>query len=228
MNYFIIGDIHGCYYTFLKLLKKWNPKNEYLILVGDLIDRGNFSAWVVKKCIEIVEHNKNCMILKGNHEAEFVEYIKKGRNENWTRQGGSETLLNFKANNLDFEKTANWFDKMPLFFETSFIHISHAGISATDFPYHESNPDGVLWNRSQLKNIGKVQIHGHTPLKTNDALFNKSSNSWNIDSGAYYGFGLTGIKLNQDAKILETINIRTDERDIDSLPTTHTQADLKS
>jgi len=214
MDYFIMGDIHGCYYTFLKLLKKWNPESEFLILVGDLIDKGNFNTLVVKKCLELVEHNTNCIVLKGNHEAEYIEYIKKGINDNWTSQGGDKTLSDFKTNNSDLKKIANWFDKMPLFYETASMHISHAGVSATEFPYNESNPDGVLWNRSELKNLGKVQVHGHTPLHNNNALYNKNSNSWNIDSGACYGFGLTGIKLGEDATMLEIINIPTDNRDI--------------
>jgi len=213
MDYFIIGDIHGCYYTFLKLLQKWDSENEYLILVGDLIDKGNFSALVVKKCLEIALI-KNCVILKGNHEAEYIEYIKKGTNENWTNQVGDKTLADFNTNSLDLKKTANWFDKMPLFHETAFIHISHAGVSTTEFPYNENNPDGVLWNRSELKNLGKVQIHGHASIKNNNAVYHKKSNSWNIDSGACYGFGLTGIKMRQDDKVMEVINIPTDHRDI--------------
>lgn len=29
MNYFIIGDVHGCYYTFKNLLNKyWDKENE--------------------------------------------------------------------------------------------------------------------------------------------------------------------------------------------------------
>ncbi len=45
MNLLIIGDIHGCFNTFKTLLDKhWKSDAEILIQLGDLIDRGNFSA----------------------------------------------------------------------------------------------------------------------------------------------------------------------------------------
>jgi hypothetical protein len=32
MNYLVIGDVHGCYYTFNNLITKhWNKENEVLI-----------------------------------------------------------------------------------------------------------------------------------------------------------------------------------------------------
>ena len=42
MNLFIVGDIHGCYYTFKTLLQRyWDEKNDVLIQVGDLIENLN-------------------------------------------------------------------------------------------------------------------------------------------------------------------------------------------
>lgn len=71
-----------------------------------------------------------------------------------------------------------------------------------------------MWNRNELKNVGKVQIHGHTPLKKNTPSFNEKSNSWNIDTGTYYGFGLTGIKLSQKGELLANLNVKTNKKDI--------------
>lgn len=50
-NTFVIGDVHGCYYTLLNLVKKL-PSDANLIFVGDLCDKGNFS----KEVIEFVMH----------------------------------------------------------------------------------------------------------------------------------------------------------------------------
>ena len=73
MNYFIIGDVHGCYHTLYALLEQWNPKSEHLILVGDLIDRGNYSWLVVDKCLSLLnDPSVFVTILKGNHEAELI------------------------------------------------------------------------------------------------------------------------------------------------------------
>ncbi len=214
MNYFIIGDIHGCYYTLLEILENWNPEKEYLIFVGDLIDRGNYSSQVVNLCLELSNHN-NCSILKGNHELEFIEYYEKGENDNWLNQCGQETIENFEENKIDLKNTALWLKNMPLKFETDYILVTHAGLSQTENPFDENNMDGVLWNRNELINVNKVQVHGHSPLLKNEPIFNAKSNSWNIDTGAYYGFGLTGIKMDNQGKMISAINVKTNKKDIE-------------
>ncbi|KFF26978.1 metallophosphoesterase family protein [Chryseobacterium vrystaatense] len=213
MNFFIIGDVHGCFYTLEELIKYWNTENEYLIFLGDLIDRGNYSSKVVEKCMELQKSYINCIVLKGNHEYEFIEYCEKGENLNWTRQCGEKTLDDFNRNHINYGQIRDWFKSLPLKYETDFLMITHAGISETENPYNESHDDSVLWNRKDLKNIGKLQIHGHTPLKAGKPLFNDHSKSINIDTGAVYGFGLTGLKISGNASIIETINIPTDVRD---------------
>jgi serine/threonine protein phosphatase 1 len=37
---FAIGDIHGSVNELENLLQQWNPENERLVLLGDLVDRG--------------------------------------------------------------------------------------------------------------------------------------------------------------------------------------------
>jgi len=51
-----------------------------------------------------------------------------------------------------------------------------------------------LWNRGQLKNIGKLQIIGHTPCESGNAEFNRISSTLNIDTGVYRPVGLTAVK----------------------------------
>ena len=59
MNLFIVGDIHGCYYTFKSLLQRyWDEKNEVLIQVGDLIDRGNHTPQTIMYCKELQQKHK--------------------------------------------------------------------------------------------------------------------------------------------------------------------------
>ena len=214
MVLFVIGDIHGCHYTFIEMLKHWSRKEEYLISVGDLIDRGKNSALVVKECIKILSDHSNSTFLKGNHEAEFTDYFDLGKNDNWTDQGGDKTIMNFTLNNINLKTTVEFFNLMPLKFENENLLITHAGISDTTDPFEERNRKSVLWNRGELKNIGKLQIHGHVPLKNVKPLYNTKSNSWNIDTGAAYGFGLTGLKISSEGKVIEIIHTETDERDI--------------
>jgi serine/threonine protein phosphatase 1 len=214
MNYFIIGDIHGCYYTFNNMLTHWNPASEYLVLVGDLIDRGNFSAGVVRQCMELMKENERVVIIKGNHEAEFIEHVATGYNANWMAQRGQKTLDNFAAADMDLVRTAAWMRTFPLKLEQEGLVVTHGGISHTAYPFDENNNDGVLWNRQPLKNIGKVQVHGHTPLKRRDPAYDALANAWNIDTGAVYGYGLTGLRLDARGNLLAQFFEATDQRDI--------------
>ncbi|GIN87436.1 hypothetical protein J6TS2_38220 [Heyndrickxia sporothermodurans] len=77
MNYFVIGDVHGCYYTFHNLLNKhWNKVNEMIIQLGDLIDRGKNSPQMVGFAMKLSKHFPNQVIfLKGNHEYEITEHF---------------------------------------------------------------------------------------------------------------------------------------------------------
>ncbi|MEK6494466.1 metallophosphoesterase family protein [Myroides odoratimimus] len=217
MNYFIIGDIHGCYHTFCSLLEQWDSSNEHLILVGDLIDRGNYSWLVVEKCLALLNDTTlSVTVLKGNHEAELIQYIKDGRHEIWTSQCGLATLEDFHRHHVDLQNLLPHLERLPLMFETSSFIVTHAGVCDTANPYEETNWDGVLWTRKPLVNLHKLQVHGHTPLKQNHPQYTVDSHSYNIDTGAYYGYGLTGIKLDQVANVIEIINIPTDRRDIAS------------
>ncbi|WP_121965555.1 metallophosphoesterase [Myroides sp. N17-2] len=216
MQYFIIGDIHGCYHTFCSLLEQWDSQTEHLILVGDLIDRGNYSWLVINKCCALLaEPSVSVTILKGNHEAELIQYIHDGHHEIWTSQCGLATLADFEKHSVDLSHLLPWLENLSLKYETSSFIITHAGVSDTINPYDESNWDGVLWTRKPLANLHKLQVHGHTPLKQNHPQYTLDSNSYNIDTGAYYGYGLTGIKLSPQAEVLDIITIPTDIRDIE-------------
>lgn len=214
MDYFVVGDIHGCFFTLQALLQKWDREREHLILVGDLIDRGLHSPHVVAYCQELQAAQHQVTILKGNHEYEFCVFSDLGDHPSWLRQGGTSTVEAFRTANISIKDTAAWFKLLPLSFETPQLLITHAGVSGTIHTYDETHEDSVLWNRKPLVNIGKLQIHGHTPLKTDTPCFDPESSSLNIDTGAAYGFGLTAAKIHADGTILQIFHTSTDSRDI--------------
>lgn len=214
MNYFIIGDIHGCVHTLDTLLINWNPEQEILIAVGDLIDRGNYSPEVVKRCMELSNKPTACIFLQGNHELEMLTHIESGYNPYWIKQGGEETLRQFEQAQTDMEKTIQWIQECPILFQTPNLLITHAGLSDTDQPFDKQNMDGVLWNRNPLKNTGQLQVHGHTPLKQSGPIYTKQSHSWNIDTGCVYGNGLTAIVVDDQGQFIKKYFIATDLRDI--------------
>lgn len=67
----IVGDIHGCLTEFQDLLMKCNYKKEdtTLILVGDLVNKGPYSAEVIKYAREL-----NAYCVRGNHDDSMLSH----------------------------------------------------------------------------------------------------------------------------------------------------------
>jgi bis(5'-nucleosyl)-tetraphosphatase (symmetrical) len=67
----VVGDIHGCLEEFDELVKlvSYKQGGDRLILVGDLIDRGPYSAGVVRRAREI---GAEC--IRANHEETAIRY----------------------------------------------------------------------------------------------------------------------------------------------------------
>jgi serine/threonine protein phosphatase 1 len=217
MNIFIVGDVHGCLCTFKELIERyWNPKHELLIQLGDLIDRGNFSAETVQFVRNLQSiYPERVIILRGNHEQEFIDYVEKGDNPNWLRQKGKETIESYLKLGLSLAEEAAWMKNLPLFWENEHIFVSHAGISqSTENPFDPQSNDGVLWTRNPLRNLGKMQIVGHTPIANGLPRYSPKSNSWYIDTGACYKRQLSAIKLTEKGQIVKLQSFPTHPRDI--------------
>lgn len=214
---FIIGDVHGCYHSFLELLSSWDPEKELLIQVGDLIDRGNYSPECLVLAKDISEkHPGRAVFLKGNHEQLMIDYLMgKDREDIWLLNGGTGTLKQFES--LVGQTPENWLpwlEEMPLKWENKHVIISHAGIAFIPDPYDLHHPNGVLWNREPLRNVGKLQVIGHTPQTKGRATFHKSPPHWKIDTGAYRNMALTGLKLYFNGDFIQEINIPTLQADL--------------
>lgn len=216
MAAFIIGDVHGCLYTYLQLLDHWDPKSEKLIQLGDLVDRGNHSPSVLELAFQLKKNfGQQVQFLMGNHEHMMIKYMRgEDKQKNWLFNGGQQTLHQFEILDFDPDNYATWLSALPLFWENEYLKISHAGFSGLGNAEDPNNPNGLLWNRKPLINIHKIQVIGHTPQWDGKPKYNPDSNSWNIDTGAYGGVCLTGIKFEENGKFLKTISIPTDKRDI--------------
>ena len=67
----VVGDIHGCYEAFKRLLKKskFRPEKDRLWLTGDLINRGPKSAEVVRYVMDLGERAN---VVLGNHDLHLL------------------------------------------------------------------------------------------------------------------------------------------------------------
>ncbi len=71
MATYAIGDIHGCYETFQRLLRRiaFDPWQDRLWLVGDLVNRGPGSLEVLRWA---VEHEDRIVAVLGNHDLHLL------------------------------------------------------------------------------------------------------------------------------------------------------------
>lgn len=217
LGVFAIGDVHGCLHTFLRLLEYWVPDEEILIQVGDLVDRGRHSPLVLEKAKKLSdEYPDRSIFLRGNHEQLMIDYLTgEDSPDTWFFNGGQQTMLQFEQMGKRVEEELDFLSSRPFFWENDFLYVSHAGLSGIGNPTDPKNSYGLLWNRRALLNIGKTQIIGHTPQWNGQPKFMSESKAWNIDTCAYGGICLTGIRFDAKGKFMETISIPTDERDTD-------------
>lgn len=215
----VIGDVHGCYNTLKAIFEKIRKKYPDIIIycVGDLVDRGNFSAQVIDF---IIAENIFCTL--GNHDYMFfcnmrVPFSLMARS--WNYNGAETTLISYRDKNELMDDHLDFINSLPLFYNLDDCFISHAGLSAK---YKSFIPDGVkddkaltellikdlddqesiLWTRGNLLNIEKLQIVGHTHKK--EIYHDLTSNTMYIDTTAYGNNKLTAVII-QDNKCLEII-----------------------
>ena len=137
MAVYAIGDVQGCHFSFLDLLKKINFKSDKdeLIFVGDLVNRGKNSLLFSQWCLA---NQSNIQTVLGNHDLHLIAiyFGQKIQQKNDTLR----ELLNSNSINLFIE----WLIQKPLIVLKDNYLLVHAGI----------HPD---WSTSQsLKLAEKV------------------------------------------------------------------------
>lgn len=90
---FAIGDVHGELTLLKEMLTNWDVENEQLVFVGDLIDRGEDPAGVVKVAKQLVDTH-NAIVLRGNHEQMLLDWLQdpEEKMNYYTSQGGLKTI----------------------------------------------------------------------------------------------------------------------------------------
>lgn len=215
---FVIGDVHGCYHTLVELLKEWDSNTEQLIFIGDLIDRGNFSPQVVQLVKQLCkEYDAVCLM--GNHEYTCAKTILELKQTDWYNGMGAEVLRQYEQVGFRIKNDAKWFKDLPLLWQNECFMISHAGISSkANNPFDVEDRESMLYTRSELKNIeGKIQVYGHTP-KAENPSYKATSNAWNIDSAAVYGYALSGLKFESTGKLISRHQVKALAKDLPKKP----------
>jgi serine/threonine protein phosphatase 1 len=216
MRYFVIADVHGCLHTLREMLTHWRAADEMLVQLGDLVDRGNYSPETVELCRELsIDFPNQTVFLQGNHDWGMATCLgPNGPYPQWLGWGGSETLFQYKEYPEWLAPHAAWLAERPLIWETEHIVFSHAGLAGVRDAFNPRNPNGILWRRGPLLNTGPLQVVGHTPTDDGRMRYDRVANAIYLDTGAVFGQCLTGLRLSETGKVLETVMVDTHPEDI--------------
>lgn len=196
MRTFVLTDIHGNNTLFRKALKEVRlKKSDKLILLGDIIDRGEDSKAVLDTILLLKEHGFSIDILMGNHEELFLNALEDSNSFNhWMLNGGDKTLASFLTSQPEKipKKYITLIKSFRYYLELGNFIFVHAAINmCINDPFEDKKT--MLWEREPQKLfnaqwLGQRQvIHGHQP-QSNEGIMesiHEKKAIIGIDNGVY-------------------------------------------
>ncbi|WP_332650033.1 metallophosphoesterase family protein [Lysinibacillus sp. 54212] len=226
MNLLIVSDIHGMYKQFEEILRHWDQES-ILVILGDMIDRGEYSYEVVQRIMSLqAEFPDKVVVLKGNHEDMLMYYID-GKMEDPTPflvNGGIEMLRSFIKDideeaveqNAEILKTQfaaeiDFLRGARHYFQYGNLLITHAGFDSALHDWQQTASHDFLWIREHYRNenkTGLLNIFGHTPTRnmheTDDIWISPCQTYIGIDGACAYGGQLNALLISEEGEILNT------------------------
>jgi serine/threonine protein phosphatase 1 len=222
---YAIGDVHGRLDLLDRLLAMIEadiaarPRRRiFLVLLGDLIDRGAASAGVVERLRTYRPDGVQMVFLAGNHEEVMLRVVEgeEGVLPSWLKFGGAECIESYGVDSealkrLDEEAAiariqsavpAKHIAFLKSFNDTfrfgDYLFV-HAGIRP-GLPIEEQHVKDLRWIREPFlgdaKEHGFIVVHGHTIC---DGV-EERGNRIGIDTGAYLSGNLTAIAIEDDRR----------------------------
>ena len=208
----IVGDVHGTLDEFNELIEKlkYNPQEDRLILVGDLLDRGPFPAQMVKRAREM---DLECVM--GNHEAKFLK---------WYNSQGTRMDVYDRKDHYDelSDQDVAYIMNMPTYIELDDVIVVHAGLKPGIFMPNQRKDDLMYLRYTDkdrrfisLKKINKIGkeaagamfwtefwygpksvVYGHNVQSFDAPLIEERAPGvvcYGLDTGACFGGKLTAL-----------------------------------
>ena len=179
MNTYVVGDVHGRASQLKALISNldYDPLSDRIILLGDLIDRGEDSPGVVNYALELQAESPNFVCLRGNHEQMLLDLIEYG-DLLWLvpENGGSLTIAQYGCKYNEETSTLSlqipiahleFFSAMLPFFEDENAYYVHAGLTCGKHP-SDCDEETLRWRRDPnffKRYTGKLCFFGHTPTR---------------------------------------------------------------
>ncbi|KAA5923990.1 serine/threonine-protein phosphatase [Pantoea sp. Bo_2] len=199
----VVGDIHGCRRELDALLQQhqFNPQQDLLISVGDIIDRGPDSLG----CLVLLDEPWfRCV--RGNHEEMALSALQ-GQDMALWRMNGGDWFFRLRSAALIVARHAlRRCGELPLILHLQLgertVVIAHADYPAREYALNKPlDWQKVVWSRQRLEGMASGEqagirgadafYFGHTPLKQPLTI----ANLHYIDTGAVFGNHLTMLQL---------------------------------
>jgi bis(5'-nucleosyl)-tetraphosphatase (symmetrical) len=121
VTHYAVGDIQGCFEALIKLLAKiqFDPDQDCLISVGDLVNRGPQSLETLRYCKNLGDSFATVL---GNHDLHLLAIAHGIRNPT------SKDTLNPILEASDKDELLDWLQQQPLLLNVKGYTIVHAGI----------------------------------------------------------------------------------------------------
>lgn len=199
----VVGDVHGrldLLDLLLGHLEAVAPDHR-IILVGDLVDRGEDSAGVLRRLIG----RPDITCLRGNHEAMCLGFLDNPEREGrrWLGNGGLQTLASFDLRGLSLQPgpealrqmrdrlaeamgsaMIDWLRNLPVIFQDGNIAVIHAGADPL-VSLEEQEESSLLWGHPRFGTVprgdGIWVVHGHVIQAEPLAKAGRIA----VDTGAY-------------------------------------------
>lgn len=171
MRTIIVGDIHGCIQELTGLLMKleFNQREDRLVSLGDLMDRGKAAYEVFSFFRQLkLEMKERCIIVRGNHEQMLIDIAcDRQMKRLWHMNGGRETEKSFFLHGRKAQTHIPWLEKNTvLYWIGEGYQCVHAGI--IEEKPEKNSLDTLLWDRDAITENcydKRLTIVGHTPLR---------------------------------------------------------------
>lgn len=187
MSTFVVGDLHGRRAQLRAVVEMIprDPARDTLVLLGDLVDRGDEIPGTVEDAITLQRQcPERFVCLRGNHEQMLLDYVETGATV-WLHSavGSEQTIKQYTGEPVRVRDERDlralrrrfiaalpaehlaFFRALPLFHEDDFALYVHAGLEGDKHP-RETAPQHLLWARDPnfyKTYAGKPCVFGHTP-----------------------------------------------------------------
>jgi serine/threonine protein phosphatase 1 len=227
MRTLVISDIHGCYEQFIELLQliRYTPREDQLIILGDLVDRGPKSLEVVEYVMALAQEG-HVVVIRGNHDQRFVDVMNNEQSVEdvkFFEHGGLQLLDSYcqttqgqpNEARLAHAKgfiSANYQDhvaflaSLPLYHEDQNHVYVHAGLNPNFINWREQPERDFMYIKDPFINqptaVNKPVVFGHTNTKD----IHGSANIWfggdkiGIDGGCAYGLQLNALEIKDNGE----------------------------